>query len=143
MSIFALLLFGDQSFFSSTAEYSTQKNIESSLNFQNSIFPRADAAFGVNDLSIFANYTAWTNSATLKSTDTFTQLLYLGGGNSTPLTFLDINGDGLVDALYLTNVSGSLSRYAVFLNNGSQGFNLIYKCYYDASALRYYGDCAG
>jgi len=107
------------------------------------LFPKAEAGFGINDINIFANYTTWTNSLTLKTTDSYAQVLFLGGGQIAPLTFIDLNGDGLTDALYTNNATGSFNRYAVFLNNGSQAYDLVYKCYYNASNLRYYGDCAG
>jgi hypothetical protein len=63
--------------------------------------------------------------------------------------FLDINGDGMTDYLYVYDWSHPQSGYSrercVYLNNGS-GWNLAYICTGNRGLTgpwTYYGDCAG
>jgi len=54
-------------------------------------------------------------------------------------TIVDINGDGLNDILYHVY---NYNQFAVFLNNGGMGFDIVYRCRRHQSPLLYEGDCA-
>jgi hypothetical protein len=105
---------------------------------------------------IFSNYTTWSYSEELKSTDT--TYLMLGMFSIDNLynkwsAFVDINGDGLVDVLYRENnpLPLYINKRIILINNGDYTFKVAYKCVNKTSQYRdfqkeikiwFYGDCA-
>lgn len=123
------------------------------------------AVINYAELDIFYDISQWNHSNSKKAGDTMPQFIYqLKGANtlstteptsykttsitSNYQTMADINGDGLVDAIYRDD-SGSWIyggdyysvKMAVWLNKGNNNFQLAYKCYVGAS-VGWYGDCA-
>ncbi|MBI2464437.1 hypothetical protein HYV57_05770 [Candidatus Peregrinibacteria bacterium] len=94
--------------------------------------------------NFFNNYTSWRSSAAKKSDDYMIQALYYahtGGNGGTLRTFLDINGDGLSDFLYMYEGYQYVghSDYLVLLNSGNNNFTVGYQC---VMSDKWYGDCA-
>lgn len=93
------------------------------------------------------NYTSWPSSTTRKSTDHMVDALYFAAKGSILSTFIDINGDGLNDIVYVaakSNFGGSGMSggiYLLFLNTGNNNFEVSYKCAITDDG-RWYGDCA-
>lgn len=110
------------------------------FSFSSTFFPNAEAAWGISDAFLFNNYQSWPSSANRKAEDTQVQSLYLLYQTNSNSTLSDINGDGLADILYHLGTS-TIQRYAILLNDGALGFNLVYKCVFYNSL--WYGDCAG
>ena len=120
-----------------------------------------DAAVKDYDLDLFEAYQTWPSSQNKKSSDTLVHFIYeLKGpitkvensGESTTYntyTLLDVNGDGLTDMIYRDNHDngGNRIKMAMWLNNGNNSFDLVYKCmvwndYANPDRDSWYGDCA-
>ena len=103
--------------------------------------------------SCIDNYTSWNSSTSRKTTSdwdiTYIPYSYDQHDYKTEMhQFSDINGDGLVDFLYLfrpaTHGGGpqNVRGYCVALNNGT-GWDVVYQCVHKGySSTTYYGDCA-
>ena len=96
--------------------------------------------------SMFTNYTSWVTSHAPKDDDLIPQVLGAMSNvyNSRNYTsFLDFNGDGLMDFVY-QSVNSSPNYYGIFLNRGDFQFDFAYKCVYQyqSGEYTYYGDCA-
>lgn len=98
---------------------------------------------------LFYDFRSWHSSSTRKADDHVIDALYWLRSSGTVRTFFDINGDGLTDILYMnenTPVQSSPTSlwgfvYVVFLNTGSNNFQIAYKCV-DINDGLWYGDCA-
>lgn len=94
--------------------------------------------------NFFNDYTSWRASTSKKSDDYMIHALYYahtGSTGGTLRTFLDINGDGLSDMLYMYDGYMNFGHvdYLVLLNSGNNNFTVGYKC---VMADKWYGDCA-
>lgn len=130
-------------------------------------YPPSPSAFSWSDVDIFENYASWPVSVSKKPNDRWPEILFQlrspanevwapGGTNpqttSVPThsyTMSDVNGDGLTDILFIyVKYTGPANGYwspikmAVWLNKGSNSYDLPYKCYVDWSNGFWYGDCA-
>lgn len=79
------------------------------------------------------------SSSTFKDSEWFPDFAL---GSSSPQSFVDLNGDGLVDFIYSHHWSSG--RYScVALNNGS-GWDIVHNCRmtYSSGIWTFYGDCA-
>ena len=83
------------------------------------------------------NYSTWPSSSKFKHDVPWsTEKMY---NVNNPSLFTDLNGDGLVDYLYIYNFDS-----CVLFNNGS-GWDIVYKCLTIQKpdySWTYYGDCA-
>ncbi|NJP03927.1 hypothetical protein HC823_01500 [Candidatus Gracilibacteria bacterium] len=111
----------------------------------------------IDNPSCLDGYESWPKSNKYKKDSIWNTQVFLSGNTSLAREkdqMLDINGDGLVDYLYVSNrsySSGNISmntvNSCVALNNGS-GWALTYKCmaypeYINGVYIAlYYGDCA-
>lgn len=107
---------------------------------------------------VFKNWeTEWISSDTGITDDPYrsfmqlTPLVFASNGAGRGSNFVDINGDGLVDLLYLGQdtshsntgaYTGWIQRIAVLINNGNR-FDVVYKCVIRNDTIsQFYGDCA-
>ena len=107
---------------------------------------------------VFKNYkTEWPSSDGPRANDPYRSLLQLtpisfnsAGNHGTGSNFVDINGDGLVDLLYINHGTsyfnsqniGWVQKYAVLIHKGN-GLDVIYKCVvHNDNFVQLYGDCA-
>lgn len=136
------------------------------FNANNSV--AIDPVIAMSELDLFYDARSWPFSQNKKPSDTFPHLIYqiigsytwiytldkfeqtwpLTSYTSNPNAFMttDINGDGLQDLILRDESSSSAGRgqeieMAVWLNKGSNGYQLIYKCFVDIYR-GWYGDCA-
>lgn len=97
---------------------------------------------GIDEPPLACAQVYWANlpsSSTYKDSDWFPNFL----GNEAETQLIDLNGDGLVDAIY-RNQGSSISKIScVWLNNGS-GWDLVHQCAMkkDNGVWTFYGDCA-
>jgi len=91
------------------------------------------------------NYTSWHSSNTLKADSEWSTVLFDGGGSTYQLSFFqDINGDGLVDFITANHSDQySFMSDCVMLNNGHDGWDVVYRCVTSNYGQIFYGDCAG
>ena len=136
----------------------TEKNaqqevhFESSAEFTNGIDPVLNGT-GTPAGRCIDGYTSWPTSDVYKESPWENHFINPDrvSGNDTreTSTFLDVNGDGLVDYLYSSWLSGfGGSRYlsgCVMLNNGA-GWDPAYRCYMgrpdNVTPWTFWGDCA-
>jgi hypothetical protein len=86
----------------------------------------------------------------------FAQTYAVGGGYAYSPSYVDINGDGLVDMMYsapsgLDNSSNSVSWFQMVALNNGEGFDVVYTCMerriqegsptYPTYRMEYQGDC--
>lgn len=117
---------------------------------------------GSNYIPLVADDSLVPSSQAPKSNDIMMRVLYrlayfhsddVNGLKKTPqkTSFVDINGDGLIDLLYHNYTYSTNNRsysFGVFLNRGDLGFDVSYRCYIFTSGstnptTTYRGDCAG
>jgi hypothetical protein len=106
-------------------------------------------ALGMENPQCLDNYTSWPQSSTFSAGGPWSTELIFSGNYSHEITnqFTDLNGDGLIDHIFLRNAgqlySTNRTSACVLLNNGN-GWDLAYRCVATAnsSGATYYGDCA-
>lgn len=102
---------------------------------------------------LFSEYENWNKSKLInKADDTFYYLKLLWASVNQPSTHIDINGDGLIDMIYINDFTYKIKDYSniiksktwkiytILLNNWDNTFQPSYKCIY--KNYYYYGDCA-
>lgn len=91
-----------------------------------------------------SDYQEWPSSGVYKESDWPLEKLYGWYMDVNGAQYIDVNGDGLTDQLYL-NKSSTQIHSCLYLNNG-RGWDLAHKCYanFDGNpqAWKFYGDCA-
>lgn len=104
--------------------------------------------------ALFAGSENWPKSEYRKKDDLLIAVLFHRLNSDAPVSgskteFIDLNGDGLQDFIYMRDDN----RYAVLLNKGGQKFEFSYKCKRDGENQKdpqgnpivvyyWYGDCA-
>lgn len=91
--------------------------------------------------SCFNGYASWPSSHAYDDKAGFFPMPFVQG---TVSDFFDINGDGILDFIYVNNSNPTQAHYACVLLGNGNGLDVSYRCQgtYASGQWTFYGDCA-